>query len=166
MTVVLGRRQGLGEKMPVGLWICSSFPAQGGRCPQPFPFAYLPGRNPEADVFHGHDAFVREVVDLCEVLELHHVEVSLARLHAVPLCLDIPVLFSRGRQKRRLAVHSVKQEPMGRAERRPHPLATRQRCACGLGILRSPPGTSQGMQTCTGIHTVSIISWYLHHLGN
>lgn len=166
MTVVLGWWQGLEEKMTAGLWTCSSVPAQGGRCPQPFPFTYLSSRNPEADVFHSHDAFVREVVDLCEVLELHHVEVSFARLHPVPLCLDVPVLFSHGWQKRRFAMHSVKQEPTGRAERGPYLRASRQRCTCVLGVLRSLPGTSQGMQTYIGIRTVSVLSWYLHQLGN
>lgn len=158
MTAVLGQRQGLGEKMTVGLWTCSSVPAQGGRCPQPFPFTYLSSRNPEADVFHSHDAFLREVVDLCEVLELHHVEVSFARLHSVPLCLDVPVLFRRGRQKRCFAMHSVKQEPTGRAERGPYPWASRQRCPCVLGVLRSLPGTFQGMQIYIGIYTVSVLS--------
>lgn len=96
---MLGQQQGLGEKMTVGLWTCSSFPAQGERSLQPFPLAYLSSRNPQADVFHSHDAFVRKVVDLREILELYHVEVSFARLHPVPLCLDIPVLFSRRWQK-------------------------------------------------------------------
>lgn len=132
--------------MTVGLWICSSFPTQGRRCPQPFPLAYLSSRNPEADVFHSHDAFVRKVVNLCEILELHHIEVSFARLHPVPLCLDIPVLFSHGWQKRCFAMHSVEQEPMGRAETGPYPLASRQQWTCVLGILRSLPVISQGMQ--------------------
>lgn len=64
--------------------------------PAAFSLTYLSSRNPEADVFHSHNAFVRKVVDLCEILELHHVKVSFARLHPVPLCLDIPILFSCG----------------------------------------------------------------------
>jgi len=131
--------------MTVGLWICSSFPAQGGRCPQPFPLAYLSSRNPEADVFHSHDAFVRKVVDLCEILELHHIKVCFARLHPVPLCLDVPVLFSHGWQKQCFAVRSVKQEPTGKAERGPYPLASRQQQASVLGILRSLPMRPQGV---------------------
>lgn len=82
-----------------------------GRCPQPSPLAHLPGRDPKADVFHCCDAFVREVVDLGEVLELHHVEVSFARLHPAPLCLDIPVLHSCRWQKGGFAMDSLKQEP-------------------------------------------------------
>lgn len=82
-----------------------------GRCPQPPPLTHLPSRDPKADVFHCCDAFVREVVDLGEVLELHHVEVGFARLHPAPLCLDIPVLHGCRWQKGGFAMDSVKQEP-------------------------------------------------------
>lgn len=84
-----------------------------GRCPQHSPLAHLPSRDAKADVFHCCDAFVREVVDLGEVLELHHIEVSFARLHPAPLCLDIPILHGHGWQKGGFAMDSVKQEPGG-----------------------------------------------------
>lgn len=155
---MLGQWQGLGEKMTVGLWICSSFPPQGERCPQPFPLAYLSSRNPETDIFHSCDAFVRKVVDFCEILQLHHIEVSFARLHPVPLCLDVPILFSRMWQKQCFAMYSVKQEPTGRAERGLYPLASRQQWACVLEILTSLSVRSQGVQTYTDIQTVSILS--------
>lgn len=84
-----------------------------GRCPQPSPLAHLPSRDAKADVFHCCDAFVRQVVDLGEVLQLHHIKVSFARLHPAPLCLDISILYSHGWQKRGFAMDSVKQEPGG-----------------------------------------------------
>lgn len=84
-----------------------------GRCLQPSPLTHLPSRDAKADVLHCCDAFVREVVDLGEVLELHHVEVSFARLHPAPLCLDIPILHGRRGQKGGFAMDSVKQEPGG-----------------------------------------------------
>lgn len=84
-----------------------------GRCPQPSPLTHLPSRDPKADVLHCCDAFMREVVDLGEVLELHHVEVSFARLHPAPLSLDIPILHGRRGQKGGFAMDSVKQEPGG-----------------------------------------------------
>lgn len=119
IIVVLGQQQGQGQKMTVGLWMGSSFPSQGGRCQQPFSVAYLPSRNAKADVFHSCDALVRKVVDLCEVLELHYIKVSFARLHPVPLCLDIPVFFGCRWQKGCFAMYSIKQEPMAREERGP-----------------------------------------------
>lgn len=84
-----------------------------GRCLQPFPLTHLPSRDAKADVLHCCDAFVREVVDLGEVLELHHVEISFARLHPAPLSLHIPILHGRRGQKGGFAMHSVKQEPGG-----------------------------------------------------
>lgn len=84
--------------------------------PVAFPPAYLSSRNPQAYVFHSHDAFVGKVVDLCEVLELHHIKVSFAGLYPVPLCLDIPILFGHRQQKQCFAMHSVKQIPMGREQ--------------------------------------------------
>lgn len=84
--------------------------------PVAFPLAYLSSRNPQADVFHSHNAFVGKVVDLCQVLELYHVEVSFAGLYPVPLCLDIPILFSHRQQKQCFAMHSVKQVSMGREQ--------------------------------------------------
>lgn len=95
-----------GEKMLVGLWTCLSV------LPHSFnQLAYLSGRNPQADVFHSHNALVRKVVDLCEVLKQYHIKVSFARLYSDPLCLNIPIFFSHRQQKWGFAMHSVKQEP-------------------------------------------------------
>lgn len=115
------------------------FPCSGEKVPAAFSLNYLSSRNPEADVFHSHNAFVRKVVDLCEILELHHVKVSFARLHPVPLCLDVSILFSCGWQKWCFPMYFVKQEPTGRAESEPYPLASRQQWACVLGIDTKKP---------------------------
>lgn len=97
-----------GEKMLVGLWTCPSV------SPHSFNLAYLSSRNPQADVFHSHNAFVRKVVDLCEVLKQYHIKVSFARLYSDPLCLNIPIFFSHRQQEWGFAMHFVKQEPKGR----------------------------------------------------
>lgn len=119
--------------------------SETGRCPQPSPLAHLPSRDPEADVFHCCDAFVREVVDLGEVLELHHVEVSFARLHPAPLCLDVPVLRGRGRQKGGFAMDSVKQEPGG-GQTGTYPPATASSWERSQGAFCETPGHAQNTQ--------------------
>lgn len=116
-----------------------------GRCPQPSPLAHLPSRDPEADVFHCCDAFVREVVDLGEVLELHHIKVSFARLHPAPLCLDVPVLRGHGRQKGGFAMDSVKQEPRG-GQTGTYPPATASSWERSQGAFCETPGHAQNTQ--------------------